>query len=140
MRLLTCCLLTILVCTALVARPLSFERRSPDLYEAWLGNQSLIFHHDSVAIGDHDIILRFANANPSSRLAGLGESSPATYLSATGSRTFAQFPKLALRHLYPGVDAIFYGNGEHLEYDLVVSPGADLRRLRLRFDGARKVH
>ena len=37
--------------------------------------------------------------------------------------------------LYPSVDAILYGNGHQLEYDLVLNPGADPGQIRLRFDG-----
>ena len=41
--------------------------------------------------------------------------------------------------IYPGIDAVFYGNQRQLEYDLVVAPGADPRAIRLSFTGARKV-
>ena len=123
--------------TPLVARPLTFERRAENSFWARLGNEALVFHDDSVTMGA--VTLRFANALPGARLEGVGASSPATYFYARTSRTFAQFPKLALRQVYPGVDAIFYGNGDHLEYDLVAAPGADLARVRILFDGARRV-
>ncbi len=138
MRLLTVFISSTLLSAPAVARPLSFEQRTPVLYQAQFGSEALVVQRDSLTIGG--ITLRFANASSSARLEGMGTSSPATYLSANASRTFAQFPKLALRHLYPGVDVIFYGNGEHLEYDLAISPGADLHHMRMLFDGARQVH
>ncbi len=39
----------------------------------------------------------------------------------------------------PGVDAVFYGEGGGLEYDLVVSPGADPSAVTIDIDGARSV-
>ena len=39
--------------------------------------------------------------------------------------------------LYPGVDLVYYGSGQHLEYDMVVAPHADPAQVRLRVEGAR---
>jgi hypothetical protein len=41
--------------------------------------------------------------------------------------------------IYPGVDLVYYGNQQQLEYDFAVSPGADARAIRLRLSGARSV-
>ena len=38
--------------------------------------------------------------------------------------------------VYPGIDLVYYGHDGNLEYDWIVSPSADPRRIRLRFDGA----
>ena len=48
-----------------------------------------------------------------------------------GVPTYAQ---LRLVDLYPGIDLVYYGNLTELEYDLVVAPGADTRRLGLSFE------
>jgi hypothetical protein len=45
--------------------------------------------------------------------------------------------RVRYRGIYPGVDAVYYGRERRLEYDLVVSPGADPRQIRLAFAGAR---
>jgi hypothetical protein len=37
--------------------------------------------------------------------------------------------------VYEGVDAVFYGTQQQLEYDLVVAPGADASQIRVRFEG-----
>jgi Beta-propeller repeat len=37
--------------------------------------------------------------------------------------------------VYPGIDLVYYGNQSGLEYDFVVSPGADPRAISMRFDG-----
>jgi hypothetical protein len=44
--------------------------------------------------------------------------------------------KVLYRDLYPGIDLIFYGDGSQMEFDLQVSPGADVSRVALRVDGA----
>ena len=36
-----------------------------------------------------------------------------------------QFAKVRYRNVYPGIDVVFYGNASDLEYDFVVSPGAN---------------
>ncbi len=41
--------------------------------------------------------------------------------------------------LYPGVDLIYYGNHEQLEYDLTVAPGADPGAIKLAIDGAKSL-
>lgn len=52
----------------------------------------------------------------------------------TGIPTFRQ---IVYRDLYPGVDLVFYGQGERIEFDFVVDPGADPSLIRLEFvDGA----
>jgi len=38
--------------------------------------------------------------------------------------------------VYPGVDLVYYGNGQRLEYDFEVGAGADPGAIRLRFEGA----
>src|SRR5579872_2849872 len=46
-----------------------------------------------------------------------------------------QFGKVRYHDLYPGIDVVFYGNPDQLEYDFVLRPGADPSRIRLAFDG-----
>jgi hypothetical protein len=43
------------------------------------------------------------------------------------------------RDIYPGVDLLFYGREQHLEYDFIVAPGADAKAIALSIDGARKL-
>jgi hypothetical protein len=41
--------------------------------------------------------------------------------------------------VYPGVDLVYYGNQQQLEYDFVVAPRANARSIRLHFIGAKKL-
>src|SRR5574341_486339 len=51
----------------------------------------------------------------------------------------AQFGKVKYRSVYPGIDLVYYGNQQQLEYDLVVAPGADPKRIRLAFQGVKTI-
>jgi Beta-propeller repeat/Viral BACON domain len=48
----------------------------------------------------------------------------------------ANYGKVAVRDIYPGIDLIVYGDQRQLEYDLAVAPGADPNRIRVKFEGA----
>jgi hypothetical protein len=49
------------------------------------------------------------------------------------------YGKISCKGLYPGVDVIYYGNQQQLEYDFVVAPGADPKQVKLHFAGATTV-
>ncbi len=51
----------------------------------------------------------------------------------TGAR---HYRRIRYPQVYPGIDHVFYGNQRQIEHDFVVAPGADPRRIRLRFEGA----
>jgi hypothetical protein len=42
-------------------------------------------------------------------------------------------------NVYPGIDLVYYGNQYRLEYDFLVAPGADPRRISLDIGGADKL-
>ena len=52
------------------------------------------------------------------------------------------FEKIEYKDLYPGIDLVFYAPGddgeftEHLRYEFIVHPGADLSDIRWRYEGA----
>ena len=45
------------------------------------------------------------------------------------------YGRISFEDVYPGIDQVFYGKQRQLEYDLVVRPGADPRRIRMRIEG-----
>ena len=49
------------------------------------------------------------------------------------------FQRVRQSELYPGVDLVYYGNRQQLEYDLTVQPGASPANIRLRIEGAASV-
>ncbi len=46
------------------------------------------------------------------------------------------FAKVQYDEVYPGIDLVYYGQGRDLEYDFVVSPGANPNQIALSFSGA----
>ncbi len=55
----------------------------------------------------------------------------------TNIRTYS---RVALRDVYPGIDLIFHGSEQHIEYDWMVAPGADPARIRVRWEGIDKIN
>jgi PKD repeat protein len=51
----------------------------------------------------------------------------------------AQFGKVRYAGVYPGIDLVYYGNQRQLEFDFVVAPGADPKRIHLAYSGADKM-
>ncbi|MCW3098268.1 MAG: hypothetical protein JWL77_3886 [Chthonomonadaceae bacterium] len=49
------------------------------------------------------------------------------------------FGKVGFHQVYPGVDLVYYGNQRHLEYDFIVAPHADPKRIQLHFAGAQRI-
>ncbi len=43
------------------------------------------------------------------------------------------------KNIYPGIDLRYYGNGEQMEYDFIVSSGVDPSQIELRYEGTENV-
>ena len=50
------------------------------------------------------------------------------------------FGRVGFHAVYKGVDLVYYGSHQHLEYDFVVAPYADPKQIALHFAGAQAVH
>ncbi len=49
------------------------------------------------------------------------------------------YEKVRYSEIYPGIDLVFYGNPRALEYDFIVSPGADPNLITIDFEGADEI-
>jgi hypothetical protein len=93
---------------------------------------------------DQVITIRFLAASPSPSITAEGPLPGAVndYAGAdpaqwqTGVPTFE---RVRYTDLYPGIDAVFYGNARELEYDFIVKPGASPSSVRLAFEGAERI-
>ncbi len=45
------------------------------------------------------------------------------------------YRRVQYQGVYPGIDLVYYGNPQQLEYDFVLAPGADPSAIRLAFEG-----
>ena len=86
------------------------------------------------------VTMRFDGSAPATPRASVPLPGTATYVRGDddGAPVYeaATFERVTYENVYPGIDAVFYGTPRALEYDFVVAPGADPRRIGLRFVGA----
>ena len=50
--------------------------------------------------------------------------------------TWSLYGQVAYPGVYPGIDVVYYGNQQQLEFDFVVKPGADPGAIRMKVRGA----
>jgi hypothetical protein len=80
---------------------------------------------------------RFAQVEPLDKLPGKSN----YFIGSVPGRWHTDIPnyaKVRYHDVYRGVDLLYYGNQRQLEYDFVVSPGADPGTISLDFDGVAK--
>jgi hypothetical protein len=80
--------------------------------------------------------MRLVGANPQAKVTGLEElPGRSNYFIGKDPREWRtnvpNYARVEYANVYPGVDLVYYGNQRQLEYDFVVQPGADPRRIRL---------
>jgi Beta-propeller repeat len=88
--------------------------------------------------------MQFIGANPHAQISGDSElSGKINYLTGndparwrSGISTFAQ---VRVEQIYPGVNLIYYGNQQQLEYDFTVAPNTNPNAIAIHFDGAGKI-
>lgn len=90
------------------------------------------------------IRMKFAGANPQPQLEGLSAySGRSNYFIGNDPgkwrRNVLNYEKVRYRNLYPGTDLVYYGNQQQIEYDFVVTPGADPGSIKLDFDGVSQI-
>ena len=102
----------------------------------------LLTSRDAVlSASGHVVGLSLLHANPSPRVEGLDpQTARANYFVGADRDRWrtgvTQYGRVRYSAVYPGIDLIYYGSQSRLEYDLVLHPGADPRRIRLKFRGA----
>jgi hypothetical protein len=85
--------------------------------------------------------MKIEGANAQSEVTGL-EQQPGIVNYFVGSdpakwhANIPTFARVQYASVYPGVDLVYYGNQQQMEYDFVVKPGADASRIALNFEGA----
>ena len=82
---------------------------------------------------------RLSGANPLARVAGeVPQDSRSNYFigndPAEWHTSIPNFARVRYAGVYPGIDLVYYGKDGNLEYDWIVSPGADPRKIRMIFE------
>ncbi|MCB1018295.1 MAG: hypothetical protein KDC27_00135, partial [Acidobacteria bacterium] len=85
--------------------------------------------------------MRVVGARNAVRPRGEGERSSSTryLLGDRGELRAAHFDRVRYSGVLPGVDLVYYGDPQQLEYDFVVAPGAQADSLAMRFEGAEQM-
>ena len=90
----------------------------------------------SIRLGDRGLRLTLEGGDRHGRFKGLNKSATPTNYFGKDSRSVDAFARLRQTGVYPGIDIVYYGKGQSLEYDFELAPGADPSRIRMRFEGA----
>src|SRR4029077_2171442 len=88
--------------------------------------------------------IKLVGANPAPEFAAIDElPGKSNYLKGNQPANWhvgiPNYRKVAERGIYGGVDLVYYGTQRQLEYDFIVSPGADPRVIQLAIEGPTKL-
>src|SRR5208283_1618689 len=95
---------------------------------------------DADRLVESDVRIRLLGANPHPEVVGL-EPLPGrvNYLiGADKSKWHTNIPtfgRVKFAGVYPGIDMVYYGNPDALEYDLIAAPGADASKIKFAIEG-----
>lgn len=99
----------------------------------------------SVQYAESSVIqMRFMGANQMPELVGKEPSEhKANYLRGddilVSHSNIPNYARVLYRKVYPGIDVAFYGKNGSVEYDFLLQPGANPKRIEIAFDGARRL-
>jgi len=135
----------------LAQTPLRFEANRGQwdpavLYAARSGGYDLALtaHGPALAVaGSHRVDISMPNSNPAPNIEAIGKLPTRTdyFLGAREQwhTNIANYSRVRYGAVYPGVDVVYYGRQNQLEFDFVLQPGADPRAIRLQFQGAKRL-
>jgi hypothetical protein len=97
--------------------------------------------HKAAGKKEAALTMRLIGANPHAAMSGV-EPLPGkvNYIIGNDPKNWRQgvptFRAVRYSAVYPGVDLVYYGNQQQLEYDLIVAPGADPHVITMNFSGS----
>jgi Bacterial Ig-like domain (group 3)/Beta-propeller repeat len=88
--------------------------------------------------------MNLGGANANATVAGLDQQSGITnyFIGNDPSQwhtDIANYGKVEYQNVYAGINLVYYGNQQQLEYDFVVAPGANPNNIQLNFQGAESI-
>ena len=102
-------------------------------------NLQLTARGPAFLVGANRVEISLVHASPSPVIEPL-DRMPATTNYMVGARSqwhtgLANYSRVRYQSVYPGIDVVYYGNQNQLEYDFVLAPGANPDAIRLHFGG-----
>ena len=112
-----------------------------DGYALFLTSDEAVFKLGGTAKKPAVLRMKLLGANPATPVSGAApQPGVVSYLSGNDEKRWhpaiPTYGKVSYPRIYPGVDLVFYGNQSQLEYDFVVTPGADATQIVWQIDGA----
>ena len=91
--------------------------------------------------GGNVVTMKLVGASPTSHAVGLDKQAGVSnyFIGNDPSKwhtNIANYAKVGYQDVYRGINLVYHGDQQQLEYDFVVQPGADPRAIRLAFAGA----
>ncbi len=89
--------------------------------------------------------MKLLNANPGVALKGEDQVASRVFYfegnkPAQWKKNISVYSRVRYQDAYPGIDVVYYGNNDQLEYDFQVAPGADPRVIRLQLESKKAPH
>jgi len=132
--------------------PLSFEPNAGQApagvrYLARSSSYTIFFDNGETVLsrnGQLPLLTKFPGANRAATITGeIRQVSTTNYFignnPAKWKTSVPNFERVRYSRVYPGIDLVYYGNDGNLEYDWILSPGADSQNIRMTFQGADRV-
>jgi len=111
----------------------------PVLWQARGLGYSIGFTRDATLLqmGSRTVTMRLRGQNNAAPFeAAVPFAAPTNYLTSAYRGTVPNYGRLRRRQVYPGIDVVYYGTGNQVEYDFEIAAGADPSRIRMSFTGA----
>src|SRR6266849_6403601 len=88
--------------------------------------------------------MKLRNANAAAKVTGLDElAGTSNYFIGNDPKKWrsnvSTYAKVKYEEIYSGIDLVYSGNQRQLEYDFIVAPGADPRRIAFDVSGAKRI-
>ena len=122
--------------------PLRFEQDARNRWTSHGPGYALLFDRRATyfQLGRNTLRLDFEGSNAAAKFEPLQpQQAPTNYFVGRQYRSKQGFSRLRRSGLYPGIDLVYYGSGDRLEYDFNLAPGADPARIHMHFEGADEV-
>lgn len=102
------------------------------------------FHLAPIKTSNDVLRIKFVGANQSPTIVGEDKlKSKSNYFISNDptkwQRNVANYSKVLYKNVYSGIDIVFYGNHNELEYDIRVAPGVDPTQAHFNVTGAKSV-
>ena len=118
-----------------------FLSRGPDygLYLTSSGPVLALYHH-RLSAAPARVSMKLMGSNDDARMSGRHrQRGTVNYIKGNDPRHWQRgipvYDQVAYSSVYPGIDLVFHGRGDQLEYDFKVAPSADPGAIRMAFSG-----